>query len=200
MKKAILSFVLFFMVLSVFATEYKFSDIKCWKYNKYLERLEPTTIEIKYETDMSNGILFKYELTYYLLPMDNIKDFRSVCEKFFEWEKIAIDNKAEITKDIPITIDTLAMWTHSFDEDRLGMGHGNFKFTFFSQSATQHQLVITTSDIKDELSYNIYPHTLENLYFNRSDVDSLYKEISEENIKKQLEIVKQKQDIESLFN
>lgn len=168
------------------------------KYTR-IDGYEPTTIEIKYETDMSNGILLKYDLTYYLLPIENIKDFRSVCEKFYEWEKIAIDNKAEITKEMPITINTMAMWTHSYDEDRVGMGYGNFKFTFFSQSPTRHQLVISTSDIKDQLSYNLYPHTLENLYFNKNDVDFLYKEISEENIQKQLEIVKQKQDVESLF-
>lgn len=200
MKKAIMSIFLFFIFLNLFGTEYKFAEIKCWKYNKYIETFEPTTIEILYETDIPKGILLKYELTYYLLPMEFIKDFRFICEKFYDWEKIAIDNKAEITKDIPITIKTMAMWTHSYDEDRLGMGYGNFKFTFFSPSSTHHQLVITTSEIKDELSYNIYPHTLENLYFNKTDVDILYKEISEENIKKQLEIVKQKQDVEKLFN
>lgn len=199
MKKTVICLFFCFVLFNLFGTEYKFSEIKCWKYDKILDRLEPTTIEIKYETDMSNGILLKYDLTYYLLPMENIKDFRSVCEKFYEWEKIAIDNKAEITKEMPITINTMAMWTHSYDEDRVGMGYGNFKFTFFSQSPTRHQLVISTSDIKDQLSYNLYPHTLENLYFNKIDVDFLYKEISEENIQKQLEIVKQKQDVESLF-
>lgn len=197
MKKTILLPIIFLLTVSVFASEYLLSTEKCWTFNSYSSTMAPAKIEIKYETEIAKGYLFRYDNAYYMLSEESLKSLRAVCEKYFEWEEIAIKNEAVIQKEIPIRIEIMALWTTYSGDTCLGVGE--LYFTFFSQSATRHQLVFSSTKIND-LTNDYRDHTLENLYFNKSEVESLYKDISEETLKNNLDKVKKQQDVESLFN
>ncbi len=196
MKKALILVSVIFLVSSLFANEYLVSKEDCWIYNSYSSRMEQATAEIKYESEFDSFFL-KYDRLYISLSEDNLKDFRSACEKYFEWEKIAVENKAEIQKEIPIRIKIGAIWT-TYSDDAC-MGVGELYFTFFSQDPSMHQLVISSTKIEDVVSG--YDDTkLEDLYFFKDEVEKLYKDISEEKIQSYLNDVKKQQDVESLFN
>ena len=201
MKKSLLILLLLFLISSLFATEYKIADLSCSSIEEYTDFLVPTTIEIKYETDMKDQYLFKYKDTYYCFIEETVSQLRSVCEKYFEWEKIAIDNKAEIKKEIPIRIKTIALWS-LLSNNETCMGQGEIYFTFYCQGANDYRLVMASTKIKDIFhEYNLYANvTLEDLVFSKKDVENMYKSISEENLKKQKELANEKRAVEDLFN
>ena len=197
MKKSFLSLLFLSVLFPLYSSEYLLSTLKCWTFNSLSSRMYPAEAEIKYETDIAKGYLIKYERTYFTLDEEALKNLRAVCEKYFEWEEIAVKNNAEIQKEIPIRIKVSAIWTTYSGDACLGIGE--LYFTFFSQSPSHHQLVISSTKINDLLS-DYRDTTLENLYFNKNEVEALYKEISEDNLKANLDKVKEKQDVESLFN
>jgi hypothetical protein len=197
MKKQILllSFLLFLSRL--YAGEYLLSTERCSTFNSYSSTMSPAKLEIRYSTDVSERTLIKYKSIYFTLDEEAMKNFRAAIEKYFEWEEIAIKNEANIEKAIPIRINVGAIWTTWDDETCLGTG--DFYFTFFSQNKKRHQFVISSTKINDVLS-DYRDITLDNLYFDKNEVEQLYKDISEETLKASLEKVKQQQDVESLFN
>ena len=197
MKKVVILLLFIMFLFPIYSSEYLLSTLKCWTFNSYSSRMYPAEAEIKYETDFAKGYLIKYGRTYFTLDDDALKNLRNVCDKYFEWEEIAVKNNAEIQKEIPIRIKVSAIWTTYSDDACLGIGE--LYFTFFSQSPTHHQLVISSTKIDDILS-DYRDTTLENLYFNKNEVEALKQAISEENLKSNLDKVKQKQDVESLFN
>lgn len=196
MKRSILLLTHIFLFSFVYSGEYLLSTVICSTFNSYSSTLNPAKIEIRHSTDFPEQVLFKYNSIYFMLKPSAIKDLRSAIEKYFEWEKIAIKNEAEIEKEIPIRIDVGALW--STWDDKSGMGFGEFFFTFFSQNKKRHQFIISSTKINDILDKN-RDTKLDDLYFDKFDVEQLYKVISEETIKENLDKVKKQQDVESLF-
>ena len=197
MKKLSILLFISFLSFKVFAGEHLLTSESCWAFNKYSSRLYTTELELKYESDFAKSFLLKYDGVYYSLSDENIKSLRSACEKYFEWEEIAVKNGAEITKEIPIRINIAAIWESYTGESCLG--GGELYFTFFSQSKTRHQFVISSTKIQDVLG-GYSTTTLDDLYFDKEQVKTLYNDISEEKMKSYLETVKKNDDIESLFN
>lgn len=197
MKKQILLLLLLFSLSYLYAGEYLLSTEKCSTFNSYTSTMSPAKIEIRHSTDLPERILLKYKSVYFTLDDVAMKCFRIAIEKYFEWEEIAIKNEADIEKAIPVRITVGALWSSWDDETCIGTGE--LYFTFFSQNTKRHQLVISSTKINDVLS-EYRDTTLDNLYFDKIEVEQLYKDISEETIKSNLEKVKKQQDVESLFN
>lgn len=197
MKKQILLLSFFLFLSNIYAGEYLLSTEKCSTFNSFSSTMSPAKIEIRHSTDLPERYLFKYKSVYFTLDDEAMKNFRAAIEKYYEWEEIAIKNEATIEKAIPIRITVGALWSSWDDETCLGTGE--FYFTFFSQNTKRHQFVISSTKIDDVLS-QYRDTTLDNLYFDKLEVDQLYKDISEETLKANLDKVKKQQDVESLFN
>ncbi len=197
MKKILILFCLLLFSQNLFAGEYCLSTEFCHIYNDFTSSFYLDKIELKYDSEFDNCFLLRYDNDYYVLSEESIATLRTVFEKYFEWEEIAVKNKVTITKTIPGRIKVAAVWAN-FLEDTC-FGAGELYFRFFSQSETDHFLVISSTKIEDSLG-GYSTKTLENLYFDKYQVRSFYDDISEEKIKEYLDTVKKNDEMESLFN
>ena len=88
------------LVFFVFADEYTVSTYSFTDPDYFTEE----TMRVRYE-DETNEYMFQFSTSYSTLWMvfteKDLESMRLTVQKALEWEKIAIDNKAQVSKDIP---------------------------------------------------------------------------------------------------
>lgn len=201
MKK--IGLILLFTVFAcgIFATEHTLYSGKCYEYNSLLKDMIDKDFAIRYDDS---------ENQYYLLIADWMKSawiclgeqdlarLRSNFEKYFEWEKLALEKSVELNKKLPnSTITTKVIWkwgdnfyfSNNFDVD----------FTFFSQNANLHHLVITSNKVTSS-SNQFISYIIDGLYFNSNQVKSFYKAIDATNLKNKIDKINENKNMEDLFN
>ena len=120
----------------------------------------------------------------------------AIFEKYFKWEKQAVEMKVEIKKSIKQISNLTAGFT-------FGSGDWNIDFSstigasFFSQSTTNHQLVLSFEKLQS--SDNEYiTHNLERIYFSKEQVQEIAKGFDSGYIKSFLE--KRKSQLKTHLN
>ena len=191
--KKIITLILLMMLVTIYATanQYIYSKGKC---NQIISSKQATVeYELRYD-DTNDDIWFVRNvgnsISAFLITKKNMANVRNAVDKYFEWEKIAVENQKTIQKDIPDT---------NFDSQEILSAYGqnfnsevNIYFTFFSQNAKLHQFVIRGKKLTGDM---------EDYYFSKSQVEEFSKLISEEKITEfKNKIAAQKQKENDLFN
>jgi hypothetical protein len=199
MKKQLCFIAMFISCVFLFSEEHIVFRGNCFIYNDIYKRLQNQEYQIKY--DDSKNVFYFYSSffgikTWIYLNRNNFTKMRTIFEKYFEWEDTAIKNKVTVNRDIPDSrINQSVSWTSGtywYSSNRL-----SFAFKLFSQTETRHQLIMSFSQVtSDYLDYQI-----DSLYFDKSQVRTLYNAISDTNITKELDAIKKKKEsVDSLFN
>ena len=151
---------------------------------EYELRYDDTNDDIWFVRNVSNSF------TAFLIKKDNIEKVRSAVKKYFEWEKVAVENQKTIQKDIPDL---------NFDSQEIMSVYGtnlnnkvNIYFTFFSQNARIHQFIIRGTKRTG---------VMEDYYFTKAQTEEFEKAISEESLSEfKNKLAAQKQKDNDLFN
>ena len=133
---------------------------------------------------------------YISLTKEDIKMLKSVIEKYYEWEKIAILNKVKIQKDIPGSNIKTVEFQNKTSRGEYSKKPISIKIIFFSQNELEHQLVI---DLAENEKYYIGLFNSP-LYINKGEVDKLYTSIADEKIEKIYSDYKNSLEKLKLFN
>ncbi len=201
MKKKIIGILLFLLSLMyINADEYLMFTGKCYEYNSLLKNLTDEEYAIKYDDESDIFYLRTADWinnAWIHLSWNDLAKFRKNIEKYFEWEKIAIEQKTELEKQLPdATITTKITW--KYGDDWYSAKNFVLSFIFFSQSVTRHQFVLTTS--KATGSNQFVTYKIDGFYFDKNQIQQLYDALNEETLKKQIADFKKAKEKESLFN
>ena len=139
--------------------------------------------------------------TYVDLQWYDIKQINKILEKYFEWEKLALEKEVELDKELPGSpIKTKVKW----EELDSYYSSSNFiiHFSFFSLDKENHCFAVGTEKVSGP--YNVSTCSFYFL-FGKNQAEDFYSGINEENLRKQvLEIEKtnerNKEIEDSLFN
>lgn len=192
MKKLFtLLIVLLTICFNTFADQYTYYKGKC---NQVITgKQTQVEYELRYD-DTNDDIWFVRNVgksfTAFLIKKDNIEKVRSAVKKYFEWEKVAVENQKTIQNDISDV---------NFDSQEVMSVYGsnlnnkvNIYFTFFSQNAKIHQFIIRGTKRTG---------VMEDYYFTKAQTEEFEKAISEENlIEFKNKLAAQKQKDNDLFN
>lgn len=191
--KKILSLISLFVLFSISASaeQYIYSKGKC---NQIINGKQ-TSVEYELQYDDSNGDIWFIRnvgksFTAFLISKSNMQNVRNAVSKYFEWEKIAVENQKTIQKDIADL---------NFESQEIMSVYGQNRnnkvdiyFTFFSQTVKSHQFVIRGKKRTGNM---------EDYYFSKAQAEEFSKLISEDSIsefKNRLSAQKQKEN--DLFN
>jgi hypothetical protein len=116
------------------------------------------------------------------LNPDAINILRNVFVKYMEWEEKASTEKIKLEKEIPgSTIIAHVAWKEMTVKD-LCLGEGLvITCTFFSQTETRHQLIISTNEV-GAINSRWGKIKLEGIYLDKEGVAGLQNAISEQNL------------------
>jgi hypothetical protein len=138
---------------------------------------------------MSNGLMF--------LNSNDMSKLRDNLNKYLEWEELAITKSVKIEKSLPnSTIKNKVGW--SFGDDTYVAMNFELKFTFFSQSESRHQLVISSNNV-EALSNKFIDYKIEPIYLDHIHVTSFLNGVSEANINQLIEERSKNKEVEELF-
>lgn len=190
-KLAGLLVVLLVIVATANSEQYTYYKGKC---NQIIGGSQRTVeYELQYD-DTNEDIWFvrnvNKSFTAFLIKKDNVEKIRSAIKKYFEWEKVAVENKKTIQKDIPDA---------SFDSQEIMSVYGqsfnnkvNIYFTFFSQNSKIHQFIIRGTKRTG---------VMEDYYFTKTQSEEFERAFSEENLNTfKTKLTAQKQRDNDLFN
>ena len=156
-----------------------------YRYNSILERFVDTSYEIiayNDAVDVYYLCIIDYFTTGYIsLSKEHLNTLRQTLNKYLEWEKLAVERKSEILKDIPNSLlKTEVAWKSGSNWHVAG--NLEIKFSFFSQNPSLHQLIISSNNV---VSYKntFIEFQLEDIYLCKNNVEMLLSGISEKSIK-----------------
>lgn len=188
-------------VASVIGRPFKYFEINAYHWNSVFERFNEFQINFQYDEESDKVYIFIPEfiaLVSYELDSIDRKAILETIDKYIEWEKKAIEMEVEIEK----RIDSIYFkgwfrigdnWEYSY---RKSCG---IEFSFFSQSLSRHQLVLSFESIVSSKNRYI-THKPEQVYLEFNNVIGLRNALSKKIIKEAIkEEIKQKK-IEDAFN
>jgi hypothetical protein len=190
----------FVCVLVSFSEEYILFTGEVNSYNEIIKSFDKVLYTVKYDDKDKVYYLFLSDYTKKIwidISENNLMQIRKNIEKYFEWEKIAVEKQVKIEKILP---DSAILTEVSWKEFDCWYNSYLLKisFTFFSQNTSRHQLVVFTNKAQSiESKYNSYE--IEGLYFDKEDVEYLYSQIEENNIASLIQKHNDQKDTESLF-
>ena len=198
MKKIFL--ILFSLIaLTSFSQEEVMFKTKGQHFNKILKQMVGCDIEMRYDIENESVMLYAEDgigSICYMYKEAQIDSMSAIFEKYFKWEKQAVEMKVEIEKSIKQISNLTAGFT-------FGSGDWNIDFSstigasFFSQSTTNHQLVLSFEKLQS--SDNEYiTHNLERIYFSKEQVQEIAKGFDSGYIKSFLE--KRKSQLKTHLN
>ena len=152
--------------------------------------------KVQFIFDDEKGIfLFGDESGSVLFKADDIERLRLLLEKYLNWEELAVENKVRVYKDLPESIFTTEIVYDKTSRGDYIKGSTHFKISFYSESETEHYLVIDGS--KSER--NIYNFLSEPLYIGKSEAQKIYESIKQEKIEQYIHEYRNKERVKELF-
>ena len=201
MKRIVIVLVYFIIIIiQVSSDEYQICLIEAEQYvNEYLGSYD-SGFMIKY--DDIDDLYFFVAIGYYgngwvELQDSDIEKLRNICEKYFEWNKLAIEKQATIEKDIPdslicspVTFEFGPNWYYATDFE--------LHFVFSSVTSDKHILKISSNNVKSDenrmISFGFSEYSL-----NYDSVVSFIEGISEDSIQKVKNDYEKQKAVENLF-
>ncbi|ULQ59688.1 hypothetical protein K7I13_14720 [Brucepastera parasyntrophica] len=204
MMKRIVLFCLFLTgaVYSLFSAEYDIATVNSLYFDENEGIFVASQFKIIYN-DKENSFFFHTEDPlsegWVELTTDDLAKMRKALQKFFDWEKTALDNKVILDeRSIPDSeIESKVIWRFGdvwFSGDGL-----KTNFSFFSQTEKRHQLVISSNQIMSPPPL-VSDFRLKTFYLDSMDAKALYDGISEDRIQEAVAKHETKKKIETLFN
>jgi len=201
MKKFYLIVFTFICIIISYSEEYVLFGGEAYNFNEYIESMSRVNYHMKYDDEYKVYYLFlsDYSNSVWIELHDKEMNLlRNNINKYYEWEKLAVEKQVKLEKELPnssfitnVTWETLDKWYSS--------NFLNLNFIFFSQNINRHQLVIYTNKV--ESTENEYiDWKMEDLYFDKNDVDYLYENIKVESINNFIKKHEEQKNTESLFN
>lgn len=192
------------LLLSTFAyvnaDEYLLFSGKCGEYNDVWKNMNERDYALKYDDE--NDVFYLRTAdwinnAWIHLSWNDIAKLRTILEKYFEWEKLAIEKKVKLEKELPnATIATKVTW--KYGDDWYSARNFQLSFVFFSQSESRHQLVLMTS--KATGSNQFVTYKIDGYYFDSNQVKQFYDALGDNAIKEKIKEFKNNKEKESLFN
>ena len=106
-KPLIIALLLILSFAYINADEHLLFSGKCGEYNSVWKNLNEKDYAIKYD-DKDNVFYFRtadwINNAWIYLTWEDVAKLRKNLEKYFEWEKIAIENKVTIEKKLPFSL------------------------------------------------------------------------------------------------
>jgi len=200
MKKFINLIIFLVFTISIYGMDTEVLHGYAYEYNSVLKKLDRTEYDIKYSGEEETFFLVTSDIftkNWVYLSQNDIELLRKTIEKYFEWEKIAIDNRVKIEKIIPNSkIKTGIIWKTG--DNWYKSYNILLDFTFFSQTQTLHQLVISSDKVKS-LENQYIENKISTLYFYKEDVIILYNALKADNIDMIIKEYNKTKNIEELF-
>jgi len=133
------------------------------------------------------------------LKEEDLEKLKKNVDKYFEWEKIALEKEVMLEKELPDSmIKTDVVWTKG--EYVYTAEEFELHFKFFSQNPKRHQLVIFSNRVYSKENLFI-DFSSKKMYLEDSQVYFLGDNLKKENIKERIsEIEKENKEKEALFN
>ena len=203
MKKIFaISFLFLFIASSAIGGEHTIFTGQYNQYNTFLKKLVPKDYKISYEDKENVFYLYMEEFVqdaWIALGTKEMIQLRGTIEKYFEWEKTAIDNKVTLDKEFPdARIKTKVIWTSGSNAYTSNPSGLTLVFSFFSQNTQRHQFTVESTEARSV--HNSYiTYKMETMYFDKLQINELYKAISEENLQKQIKAVEEQKKKEDMF-
>jgi hypothetical protein len=190
-----------FCAVYVFAGEHTIFRGKCSEYSdsenyqiRYDDKEDIFYFFFSSSSDWSNSINWIH------LNRNDLAKLRNIISKYFEWEETAVKNKVMIEKEIPDSRMEQNITWKAGDEWYFANGL-TLTFTFSSQTETRHRLVLSSNKVQSTNLLGLF--RIKGCYFGKDEAKALYDGISENNITKELDAVKEKvkkkEETESLF-
>ena len=126
---------------------------------------------------------------FYLLNAEQLSEFRSMLNTYFQWQELATQNGDILKRQIDTIKDISTIFNYS---DNFFKGKSTIIFTFFAQDPARHQLLLEFSKTKSRRnSASIEPATM---YIEKETVEEIAQLLSESNIRQQWQQAKQNED------
>lgn len=201
MKKNILILVLCCLICSVFAGEYTLYSGKCSEYNSIFENLIDKDFQIRYDDENNQFYFYISDWINTAWIVLSKEDLILMCKnfnKYFEWEKLAIEKSTKLGKELPESkIKTKVVW--KFGDEWCNSDGFDLNFMFFSQNTTRHQLVLYSNKVSASRNQFI-TYKIDGLYFDLYQVKDFYEALDESKLDIQIQKIKSDKEIENLFN
>lgn len=181
---------------------------KCGVYNSILNRMIDTDYVTQYHDSYgmknifgTSDILFIVVETtmgncYIPLIDSALDDFRSAIDKYFEWEKIAMQNNVTTNKDISeINIPVVMFY---FGNEAHIAKNLNLTVNMRSVSEKEHYMTIITNS-PTSTSNQFITFNLDRLFFSKSEAGHLRDSISTDSVNNAKEKLRKKRETDSLF-
>lgn len=200
MRLKLIVFLLLFNIHFLLGEEINIFVGDAYNYNEFISSLIETKFEIRLDTETQKYYLFKNEImssAWIHLKKIDLEKLRKTLEKYNEWEKTAIENQVKIKKEIPNSkLRCKIIW--QFGDEWYSGTAIDLYFTFFSQSITHHQLVISSSKI-ESTSNEYIEYKLDPLYLNKNHIEIFLNNISEKALNEATEKAKKQKEVSDLF-
>ena len=201
MKRMICLFLVMLMGVVAFADEYVISKIKCLDTEFYYSR------EITFKYDDEDDVYYFYRSGYSLsywftLTPDEVEKLRNVLIKVKEWGKIAKENKATISKEIPdsvIEVEGTMKSGNSWYVTRREIPLHFFFISSFSDDAELTSLTIVGGEVESKQNQFVGIEFEDVLFINTS-IDDFIKAISKETVEEAKRKHANQKNASGLFN
>lgn len=211
MKRKIV-FVFFISVLfSMYAVGSDYFTIyegNCGVYNSILNNLVDTGYVTQYhENQGMKNILGSSEVLFIAVetPMGNcyipliesaLDEFMAAVDKYFEWEKIAVQNKVTTNKDIAVI--NIPVFMFEFGNDTHFARNLKMTLNMRSVSEKEHYMTISTNS-PSSTSNQFITFNMDRLFFSKSEAGHLRDSISTDSVNNAKEKLRKKRKTDSLF-
>jgi len=150
----------------------------------------------KEKSNISNSSIFDENA---ILEETDLYSLRNICDKFLEWNDVALKNHVKIKKEIPNSSLSIKL-VDNFSSEIIE----NINFFFFSQSESTHHLLITSDRNPSTLNNSNLLRLVnspfnEDIYIGPKNVYAIRNAISNDNIRTFYNNYKSNKSKESLF-
>lgn len=170
------------------------------QYNDILSQMVECDLEFGYDVKEDKLYFMINEtltLSVFLFTRENRDSVNTMINKYFAWEKKAVDMQVKIEKEIAKRKTSGALFTYDGSEYH-GSPKGSFSGLFFSQTKDRHQLVLQFVKIQDRNNQFI-DHKVESIYLDKDDVIEFQKAFKQEFIASAIKKIEEKDNIENQF-
>ena len=200
MKKYLFAFIFIIILSLLHAEEYVIYLGNGYNADKTSKELTKINFAIKYDDSENTYYFFTndaHNTSWIFISKEQLDIIRKNLKKYIEWEKLAVQNKSIIEKQLPdSSITTYVFW--KFNDNWYSADSLVLRFVFLSQTSSRHHLCISSSKVEPNSNESI-DFRLNTIYLKKDQVKSFLKGISEKAVDKVQEENKMKKKNEEIF-
>ena len=200
MNKMLMILVVLFFSNTLQAEQEAYQKVTGYHYNDVWKSMSDFNFDLRYDSSEDKVYIYIPEFVHtvaYELDKEDRQQLIVILDKYFEWQKKAIEMEVELEKNID-DIELKGYFKLGDDWHSSCKKSCLIRLSFFSQNITRHQLVFSFGKIN--ACYNEYSdHKPDQVYMDYDDAVILKGALTQEKLQAVVKEIEKKKSIEDAF-